>query len=199
MQMSRHGSGRSGSPPRRPSSNLRRETYFAFFTDAVRRGRLISTSGPDWAAGTVKKSGENGADRRLTGSIVRPFRSRLAAGPYLPLAPGWPMKHSRQRQRRNACQQFPADGGAVVVFLISSLIGFPPHQFFVMRTPNRRGSVRNTFVVNPLSSLFRKSPVIAVVSNTFLNSPSPASRRAGEDQREIDVSNSRVSCRKAGR
>ena len=44
---------------------------------------------------------------------------------------------------------------------------FPPHQFFVTRTPNRRGSVRNTLVVKPLSSLFRNVPVMAVVSKTF--------------------------------
>ncbi len=41
------------------------------------------------------------------------------------------------------------------------------HQFFVTRTPKRRGSVRNTLVVKPLSSEFRKSPVMAVLSKMF--------------------------------
>ena len=43
------------------------------------------------------------------------------------------------------------------------------HQFFVTRMPISFGSVRNTLVVRPLSSLFRKSPVIAVVLKTFLS------------------------------
>ena len=47
-------------------------------------------------------------------------------------------------------------------------LSHPPHQFFVTRMPNNRGSVRNTLVVKPLSSLFRKSPVMAVTLNTFL-------------------------------
>ena len=42
-----------------------------------------------------------------------------------------------------------------------------PYQFFVMRRPNRRGSVVKMLVVNAVSSEFRKSPVIAVVLNTF--------------------------------
>ena len=46
---------------------------------------------------------------------------------------------------------------------------FSPHQFFVTRMPISLGSVRNTLVVSPLSSLFRKSPVIAVVLKTFLS------------------------------
>src|SRR5580692_1746548 len=45
----------------------------------------------------------------------------------------------------------------------------PPYQFFVTRMPINFGSVRNTLVVSPLSSLFRKSPVIAVSLKTFLS------------------------------
>ncbi len=41
------------------------------------------------------------------------------------------------------------------------------YQFLVMRMPKRRGSVTKTLVVRPVSSVFRKAPVIAVVSNTF--------------------------------
>ena len=43
---------------------------------------------------------------------------------------------------------------------INSLIG-SPYQFFVTRTPINFGSVRNTLVVRPVSSLLRKSPVIS--------------------------------------
>ncbi len=41
------------------------------------------------------------------------------------------------------------------------------YQFFVMRSPNRRGSVVKTLVVSPVSSEFRNAPVMAVVLNTF--------------------------------
>ena len=41
------------------------------------------------------------------------------------------------------------------------------YQFFVMRNPNKRGSVVNTLVVRPVSSEFRNAPVMAVVLKTF--------------------------------
>src|SRR5580692_9362982 len=41
------------------------------------------------------------------------------------------------------------------------------YQFFVMRNPNRRGSVVKTLVLRPVSSELRNAPVIAVVSNPF--------------------------------
>ncbi len=41
------------------------------------------------------------------------------------------------------------------------------YQFFVMRNPNRRGSVVKTFVVSAVSSEFRNAPVMAVVLKTF--------------------------------
>ena len=42
------------------------------------------------------------------------------------------------------------------------------YQFLVIRIPNKRGSVTNTFVVSAVSSEFKNAPVIAVVSTTFL-------------------------------
>ncbi len=41
------------------------------------------------------------------------------------------------------------------------------YQFFVIRRPNRRGSVTKTLVVNIVSSELRKAPVMAVVLYTF--------------------------------
>ena len=41
------------------------------------------------------------------------------------------------------------------------------YQFFVMRMPNRRGSVVKTLVVSAVSSEFRNAPVIAVVLKAF--------------------------------
>src|SRR6185312_17097390 len=61
--------------------------------------------------------------------------------------------------------------GYIAVGVKFAHFAIPPYQFFVTRTPNRRGSVRNTLVVRPLSSLFRKVPVMAVTSNTFLTYP----------------------------
>jgi hypothetical protein len=58
------------------------------------------------------------------------------------------------------------DGGEGEV-CVCVLLSHGAHQFFVTRTPNRRGSVRNTFVVRSVSSLFRNAPVMAVVSKTF--------------------------------
>jgi|HubBroStandDraft_2_1064218.scaffolds.fasta_scaffold17820_4 hypothetical protein len=45
--------------------------------------------------------------------------------------------------------------------------GEDAYQFFVMRKPNRRGSVVKTLVVRPVSSEFRNAPVMAVTLKTF--------------------------------
>jgi len=68
------------------------------------------------------------------------------------------------------CRSAPLDGGESD-FHICVPGSHGAHQFFVTRTPKRRGSVRNTFVVRPLSSLFRNVPVISVTSKMFLTYP----------------------------
>jgi len=45
------------------------------------------------------------------------------------------------------------------------------YQFFVMRMPNRRGSVTKIFVVSALSSEFRNAPVMTVVSSARRRRP----------------------------
>jgi hypothetical protein len=77
-----------------------------------------------------------------------------------------PPKGERVRVR----EPFNARGceGEIAMFCVRGLF-HRAHQFFVTRTPISFGSVRNMLVVKPLSSLFRKSPVMAVVLNTFLS------------------------------
>src|SRR6185437_2549697 len=76
---------------------------------------------------------------------------------------------AHQSKRRRGAQQLPQELFAAVADSCQFAHRFPPHQFFVTRIPISFGSVRNTFVVSPLSSLFRKSPVIAVVLKMFLS------------------------------
>src|SRR5690242_13203340 len=75
--------------------------------------------------------------------------------------------HGQERQYRCRAEQLQAlvSTGCDDEFVHCCV---PPYQFFVTRMPNRRGSVRKTLVVSPVSSLFRNAPVMAVVSNAFL-------------------------------
>src|SRR6185437_9127549 len=117
-----------------------------------------------WQVFVAETQAKTFPDLYPTGSSGRPARSiaaaRRLARPRLPCIP------ARQLQMR-----LPEAATGLASSCCSESIRslFPPHQFFVTRMPISFGSVRNTLVVKPLSSLFRKVPVMAVVLKMFLS------------------------------
>ena len=111
---------------------------------------------------------------KCTGSSIDPLKLTAQFNP-----DRWSVRFVRARPthsysgeqycRRSTRQQTPAKQFAHGPCVRQFAHWFPPYQFFVTRTPISLGSVRNTFVVRPVSSEFRNVPVIAVVLNTFLS------------------------------
>src|SRR6185437_372219 len=153
-----------GLPPITPNPILTDEkTAFRFrrrFDAEVLRNRWKAQT---WQVFVAETQAKMFPDPHRAWSIDRPARSITAAHHFSrPHRLCIPARQLQMRSRETAT----AMASSCFESIRSS---FPPHQFFVTRMPISFGSVRNTLVVKPLSSLFRKVPVMAVVLKMFLS------------------------------